>query len=303
MPMNPDTSFLPISIYVFMKAITLALALSLLLGGAAVQAQNTPARQELRAYYQQNVLPVVRQQRQKLEAQLTTSDKAQLTLYRAQLKETRQKAKALRQSFRPAGTPTGTRPPELTETQQQQQLQQLRAETKAILQNVSQLAQKYEGDIAKLAQEVQPQKEKWQADTKAILARTATPQQPAKAGKGKHQRHAGGMQRYFQPTSFLLLNPNAPTQTPTPAERGNAGVYPNPSVSTNQLEYEVRKAGPVTVELLDGRGNTLRTVAQEAKVEKGPHTLQVNVADLPVGTYYFKVTTRSGTETKRFVKE
>ncbi|WP_139923943.1 T9SS type A sorting domain-containing protein [Hymenobacter sp. DG01] len=290
-----------------MKAITLALALSLLLGGSAVQAQNTqarqgaPARKELLAYYQQNVLPVVRQQRQKLETQLTTSDKAQLTLYRAQLKETRQKAKALRQSFRLAGTPAGTRP-ELTETQKQQ-LQQLRTETKAILQNVSQLAQKYEGDIAKLAQEVQPQKEKWQADTKAILARTTTPEQPAKAGKGKHQRHAGGVRRYFQPTSFLLLNPNAPTQKPTPTERGNAGVYPNPSVSTNQLEYEVKKAGPLTVELLDGRGNTLRTVAQEAKVEKGPHTLQVNVADLPVGTYYFKVTTRSGAETKRFVKE
>lgn len=290
-----------------MKAITLALALSLLLGGSAVQAQNTqarqgaPARKELREYYQQNVLPVVRQQRQKLEAQLTTSDKAQLTLYRAQLKETRQKAKALRQSFRPAGTPAGTRP-ELTDAQKQQ-LQQLRTETKAILQNVSQLAQKYEGDIAKLAQEVQPQKEKWQADTKAILARTATPEQQAKAGKGKHQRHAGGMRRYFQPTSFLLLNPNAPTQTPTPTERGSVGVYPNPSVSTNQLEYEVKKAGPVTVELLDGRGNTLRTVAQEPKVEKGSHTLSVNVADLPVGTYYFKITTRSGAETKRFVKE
>lgn len=290
-----------------MKAITLALALSLLVGGSAAQAQNTqarqatPARKEIREYYRQNVLPTVRQQRQKLEAQLTTSDKAQLTLYRAQLKETRQKAKALRQSFRPAGTPAGTRP-ELTEAQKQQ-LQQLRTETKAILQNVSQLAQKYEGDIAKLAQEVQPQREKWQADTKAILARTATPEQPAKAGKGRHQRHGAGMRRYFQPTSFLLLNPNAPAKTPTPAGRGNAGVYPNPSVSTNQLEYEVKKAGPVTVELLDGRGNTLRTVAQETKVEKGPHTLQVNVADLPVGTYYFKITTRAGSETKRFVKE
>ncbi|MBB4600781.1 hypothetical protein HNQ93_001858 [Hymenobacter luteus] len=291
-----------------MKAITLALALSLLLGGSAVQAQNTqarqaaPARKELRAYYQQQVLPVVRQQRQKLETQLTTSDKAQITLYRAQLKEARQKAKALRQSFRPAGTPTGPRP-ELTDAQKQQ-LQQLRAETKAILQNVGQLAQKYEGDIAKLAQEVQPQREKWQADTKAILARSATPEQPAKAGKGWLLGGSGaGMRRYFQPTSFLLLNPNAPTQTPTPAGRGNVGVYPNPSVSTNQLEYEVKKAGPVTVELLDGRGNTLRTVAQETKAEKGNHTLQVNVADLPVGTYYFKITTRSGAETKRFVKE
>ncbi|GGG36539.1 T9SS type A sorting domain-containing protein [Hymenobacter glacieicola] len=293
-----------------MKAITLALALSLLLGGSAVQAQNTqqarqasPARKELREYYQLNVLPTVRQQRQKLEAQLTTSDKAQLTLYRAQLKETRQKGKALRQSFRPAGTPASTRP-ELTETQKQQ-LQQLRAETKVILQNVAQLAQKYEGDIAKLAQEVQPQREKWAADTKAILARTATPEQPQKrtAWAGKRQRHAGA-RRYFQPVTFLLLNPNAPVNASAGAERGNTlGVYPNPAVSTSQLEYAVKKAGPVTVELLDGRGNTLRTVAQQANVEKGQHTLAVNVADLPAGTYYFKITTQAGSETRRFVKQ
>ncbi|UOQ76326.1 T9SS type A sorting domain-containing protein [Hymenobacter sp. 5516J-16] len=292
-----------------MKAITLALALFLLLGNSVVQAQNTqahqgaPARKELREYYQQNVLPTVRQQRQKLEAQLTTSDKAQLTLYRAQLKETRQKGKALRQSLRPAGTPAGTRP-ELTETQKQQ-LQQLRAETKAILQNVSQLAQKYEGDIAKLAQEVQPQREKWAADTKAILARTATPEQQQKraAWLGKRQRHAG-TRRYFQPVTFLLLNPNASAKAAAGVERtNNLGVYPNPAVSTSQLEYGVKKAGPVTVELLDGRGNTLRTVAQETKVEKGEHTLAVNVADLPAGTYYFKITTSTGSETRRFVKQ
>ena len=70
-----------------------------------------------------------------------------------------------------------------------------------------------------------------------------------------------------------------------------------------QLDYEVQKAGAVTVELLDGRGNTLRTVQTESKQEKGPHTLAVDVADLPVGTYFFKQTTRTGAETKRFVKE
>ncbi|GAB3227384.1 hypothetical protein GCM10027346_10680 [Hymenobacter seoulensis] len=291
-----------------MKASTLTLAFFLLLAGPAVHAQNTqarhnsPARTELRTYYQQNVLPVVRQQRQKLEAQLSTSDKAQLALYRAQLRESRQKEKALRQSFRAAATPTEGKRPPLTEAQKQQ-LQQQRSETKAIMQNVSLLAQKYEGDIAKLAQEVQPQKEKWTADTKAILARTATPAQPEKVGRRHGKKHIGGPRRYFQPATFLLLDPNAPAPPRAATEATKAGVYPNPSVSTNQVEYEVKKAGPVTVELLDGRGNTLRTVAQEAKKEKGTHTLTANVADLPAGTYYFKITSRTGSETRRFVKE
>lgn len=296
-----------------MKAITLTLALFVLLMGSAAQAQHhsgrpaaSPARQELRTYYQQNVLPVVRQQRQKLEAQLSTSDKAQLAIYRTQLRETRQKGHALRQSLRPAdGAPAGTRPA-LTEAQKQQ-VAALRTETKGIMQNVALLAQKYEGDIAKLAQEVQPQKEKWATDTKAILARTMSPEQRETLSHQKGRRHhksGSSLSRYFRPAAFLLLDPNAPaTPAAAPAAGTAASVYPNPVTATSQLEYEVKKAGPVSVELLDARGNTLRTVAREASQEKGAHTLPVSLSDLPNGTYYFKITTRSGAETRRFVKE
>lgn len=286
-----------------MKAHTFTLACLLFLTAPALHAQTSspsgPAasRTELHTYFQQRVLPVVRQQRQKLEAQLTTSDKAQLVLYRAQLQETHQKSQALRQALRPA-TP-GSRP-ELTEAQRQQ-VQQLREETKAIRQQVSQLAQKYEADIARLAQQVQPQREQWATDTKVLRDQMAAAQPGASTRKaGRHPRLEGA-RRYFQPATFLLLDPNAPV--PGPAVGAGVQVYPNPSTTTTQLEYEVKKAGPVTVELLDGRGNTLRTVAQDARQDKGRHTLAVSVADLPLGTYYYKITTRTGAETKRFLKE
>ncbi|WP_045689015.1 T9SS type A sorting domain-containing protein [Hymenobacter sp. AT01-02] len=293
-----------------MKAFTCTLALWALLVGPAAVAQNlqtapaqsstAPARQELRAYVQQNVLPVVRQQRQKLEALLTTSDKVQLAIYRTQLRETRQKSQALRRSFRsPAsGETTST----LTETQKQQ-TEQLRAETKAILQNVEQLGLKYQTEIAKLAQEVQPQKEKWAADTKTILARTLTPEQSEALGRRKDRKlhRAGTMVRYFRPGAFLLLDPNKPA--PAARSTSTTSVYPNPTTAVSQIEYDLKKDGSVTVELLDSRGNTLRTVAQQTEQEKGPHTLAINVADLPNGTYYFKITTKDGAETRRFVKE
>ncbi|MBO0360025.1 T9SS type A sorting domain-containing protein [Hymenobacter sp. BT186] len=295
---------------------TLAAALLLLATATATLAQKPHeahqktghlARTEVKAYVEQNVLPVVRQQRQKLETQLASTDKAQLATYRTQLKDVRQRSQALRQSFRTsqsaasASSEPASPRASLTE-EQRQQLRQLHTETRAIMQNVTQLAQKYATNISQLTQEVQPQKEKWASDIQAIAAKNATPEQQQNSSRlpGRMQRHHG-TGRFFRPAAFLLLDPGTPTAA-EPALRGTS-LYPNPVVATSQLEYSVTKAGPVTVELLDGRGNILRTLAQEPKQEKGTHVLPVTLGDLAAGTYYYKITTRTGSETKRFVKE
>ncbi len=291
----------------------------LLAAAPASFAQTTPAaqttaaaparhegRHEARAYVRQNVLPAVRQQRQQLESQLTTADRAQLAIYRTQLREVRTQGRALRQSLRPAAgtaaTP-GTRPT-LTEAQQQQ-VQQLRAEAKGIMANVQQMAQRYTTDINRLTLALKPQQEKWAADLRALAPAAGKPETAARPGR--RPRRGGALGRLLQPAGFLLLDPNAPAPAAKPraqsAQSAQSLVYPNPATATTELAYEVTKAGAVTVELLDGRGNTLRTVAQNSKQDKGAHTLAVEVADLPAGTYFFKITTRAGAETRRFVKE
>ncbi|MDU0371796.1 T9SS type A sorting domain-containing protein [Hymenobacter endophyticus] len=279
---------------------SLALGAMLTITSLTSQAQQTgpaarPARAETRAYISRNVLPTLRIQRQKLEAQLSTSDKAQLAVFRAQLHDLRQRGRELRRTTAPGARPALTEP-------EQQLAQQLRTETRTLLQSVEQLARKYDADIARLAQELKPQREQWATDLQAITAQHPS---PATQPRPRKNRRSDGVRRFLQPAQFLLLQPEASTPTPA-APGGNAGlggVFPNPATAASQLEYEVTKAGPVTVELLDGRGNTLRTVTQAIKQEKGPHTLAVDVADLPTGTYFFKITTRAGAETKRFVKE
>lgn len=280
---------------------SLALGALLTLTSLTSQAQQTPgasqpARAETRAYISRNVLPTLRIQRQKLETQLTTSDKAQLAVYRAQLHDLRQRRRELGRAAAPADA--GARPA-LTEPEQQQ-AQQLRTETRTLLQSVEQLARKYETDIARLTQEMKPQREKWATDLQAIASRQPAPPTPQHARKN---RHPNGLRHLLQPAQFLLLQPEAPAPASAVGSAQPGGVFPNPATAASQLEYEVAKAGPVTVELLDGRGNTLRTVTQQAKQEKGLHTLAVDVADLPTGTYFFKITTRAGAETRRFVKE
>lgn len=88
-------------------------------------------------------------------------------------------------------------------------------------------------------------------------------------------------------------------ERPLPSSR----VYPNPATTTAYLDYELPKAGPVLLELLDGRGKALRTVTRHDKQPKGPHTFPVEVGDLPAGTYFLQLHTRAGAETRRFVKQ
>ncbi|WP_210517894.1 T9SS type A sorting domain-containing protein [Hymenobacter terricola] len=293
-------------------ALVLLVVLSATIAGMARggrhQREDRPIRREIKAYFQANIMPVLRQQRQKLEPQLTAADHAQLATYRTQLRALKEQGQALRHSVMPTDGPaTPATRPVLTEAQQKQ-AHQLRFEAKGIMLNVAQMAQKYDGAITQLTAEVQPQKEKWSTDIKAIVAKNATPehQQKLAAFQGRmHER--GGLRRFFKPAMFLLLDPNAPAAGS--AERGvesgvgNTSFYPNPAAPTSQLDYEVKKAGPVTVDLLDKGGNKLRTLVSDASEEKGPHTQQLDLHDLPASTYFYKITTKSGTQTKRFVKE
>lgn len=270
--------------------------------GGRHQREDRPMRREIHAYFQSNVLPVLRQQRQKLEPQLSAADRAQLATYRTQLRALREQGQALRHGVVPGNSSTGRTRSTLTDAQKQQ-LQALRYQTKGIMLNVAQMARKYDGTITQLTEEVAPQKEKWSADIKAIVTKNTTPEQQQKlAAASGRLRERGSLRRFFKPASFLLIDPNAPVASPE-ASIGNTSLYPNPAAPTSQLDYEVKKAGPVTVDLLDKDGNKLRTLLTEANAEKGPHTQQLNLQNLPAGTYFYKIITKGSTQTKRFVKE
>ncbi len=261
---------------------------------------NTPLRHDIKAYVEANVLPVLRQQRQKLETQLAPADQAQIVAYRAQLQALKTQSQALRQSLRPADAAPGTRPT-LTDAQRQQ-VHALRLQGKQIMLSVAQLALKYDANIQKLAADIQPQKARWATDLKAIVAKDATPTQQARLARWQgFAARRGGLGKLFKPAAFLLLDPSGPAENATPL--GGTSLYPNPAAATTQLQYDVKKAGNVSVELLDGTGSTLRTLIPETRQEKGTYTQSLNLSDLPKGTYFYKITTKSGSETKRFVKE
>jgi alkaline phosphatase D len=78
-------------------------------------------------------------------------------------------------------------------------------------------------------------------------------------------------------------------------------VYPNPAVADLQLQYALRRAGRVTVTLLDGGGRQLRTL-QDTEQPPGLYTLETGVADLPSGAYRLRIVAEGSVSTQAFVK-
>ena len=295
----------PHKLLTLLVVLLLSASITSLARGGRHRGKDHPMHHEVKAYFQANIMPVLLQQRQKLEPQLAAADRAQLATWRTQLKALKEQGRALRQAAAPADGSAPAGRPALSETQREQ-AHQLRFQAQGIMLSVAEMARKYDGPITKLAEEVQPQKEKWTTDIKAIGAKNATPEQQQALTERQGRRLGEGpgrLRRFFKPAMFLLMDPNAPAAGPAERGVGNSSFYPNPAAVTTQLEYEVKKAGPVSIDLLDKDGNKLRTLLPEASQEKGAHSQTMNLSDLPAGTYFYKITTKGGTQTKRFVKE
>jgi hypothetical protein len=297
-----------------MKKTTLKLLAALLVvvsatvAGVAHEGQHPrgadqPVHRELGSYVETKVLPMLQQQRQKLELQLSASDRVQLASYRAQLKDNRTRSQALFERLSSSTTPQGIRP-ELSE-EQLQQFRTLRTENWKIMQGVGQMAQKYSSIISQLMQEMQPQREQWASDMKAIVTKAATPEQSAHQPhlEGYRMHGFGGLHHLFRPATFLLRDPRPAATNAVEQTLVSTSIYPNPAAPTSQLEYQLKAVGPVTVDLLDNNGNKLRTLVSEPNAGEGVHTQALDLHDLAAGTYFYKITTKSGSETKRFVKE
>ena len=293
----------------------------LILSGVAVASpdrdKDKPGKQlrkELKGYLQANVLPVLKDQRTKLETQLSEQDRRQVAELRAKLHALGTQKRNLKKQAKASGG-------ELSEADKQQ-LEQLKTQAKGIMETAKTIASRYETNISSLRQEIAPQHKQWETDLKAIVEehKAALPvpqeQEHGKHGKhGKHHKHAMIMRRLIEmkPVAFLLWDhtrepgqhrhndrTDVPSVSPAQEISAPAVVYPNPTEVDNKVDFSVKKAGDVTITLIDEQGNVVKTVLDEYK-EKGQHTTTVSTSGLKSGVYYYKITTKSGTETKRFV--
>ena len=76
----------------------------------------------------------------------------------------------------------------------------------------------------------------------------------------------------------------------------NSGMYlyspfPNPTSGVVTLNYYLDKRQNISIELFDTKGTLVNTLISRAVHESGNHKVEVNVGELPSGTYTIRLST------------
>jgi len=269
-------------------------------------------RAEMKKYKDENVLPVMLTQRAKLEPAISTEDKAIIEQLRTKMNTHKSEMKAKREECKAKGAecekgkkrPRGHKGKRAFKNHED--FQQLRT-----------LVEKYKGDIEPLMAELAPKQKQWKTEMKTIkkkyLGEKMDGEMDEKHGhhrKGhhrhgpKHGKHKGGKKA----GKFLLLDPNKTTAENTLLDEReieevsvkNLKVYPNPSVTSNAVEYTVTSPGKVIVELRDKEGNVVKTV-ENTQREAGEYKLNVDLNGLKNGIYIYTIQTVDGLISKKFM--
>lgn len=274
-------------------------------------------REEMNTYREKEMLPVLREQRTKLEAMLSEEDRTDI----AQLRAKRPERRADHADFEPGQRP---RRPELTEEQ--------RAAMKADREQIKGLMEKYDGEITALLEEIESQQATWKEAMQEIAEKyapgdlrdrpergkrdagemrgkrrghdqqTETARRP---GKGQSP-HRGGKGRMDHKTmgkvQFLLMDPNAEVaarEVPK-NEFAEIRIFPNPSASRNTVNYQLKDAGHYRVELRDKDGLVLTVLSNQYR-EPGNYREEVDVLEYASGTYYLSIVGAEGVVSKKLV--
>ena len=103
----------------------------------------------------------------------------------------------------------------------------------------------------------------------------------------------------FRSSSLLGLNNNSKTEAENFKTKLKA--FPNPTVNSSALSFELFEAGSVTVDVYSITGSKVKSIS-EKNLSKGYGTLDLNVSDLPKGTYIVKFRSGVQSETTKFIK-
>jgi hypothetical protein len=105
----------------------------------------------------------------------------------------------------------------------------------------------------------------------------------------------------FNPNITCYNRPSQTLSNKAAAEQlQGLSVAPNPTEGAARLSFELKKAGAVTVRVLDVTGRVVAVVTNAAKLAAGTQVVQLP-ASLNAGLYVAAVSTEAGTQSVRFV--
>lgn len=275
-------------------------------------------RQESKTYIKAEVMPTVKSWRAAFDTKLSADEKNTINSVRASLQEQREAGKAFKKQMHEQRK-AGTEPTE----EQKAQMKQMHEQKKALMVNLKPIMENHSEELKDIKTSNQGQIETWKTALEAIRTKHLGDKAPHEGrgegprghhgdneGKGHYGgKHGGkGGLKMLKGHHFLLLDPNDTAADWEDEEESDdkvgtqSNTFPNPATNQQMLSFDTKMSGNVKVELLDSKGNVIKTVSNQQK-SAGSHSFRVDVNELPSNVYFYRITSPDGVETKRFMKK
>lgn len=287
-------------------------------------------KEEIKAYFDTNIKPVLTEYRTNLDNELTASEKQQITEVKEALKALKDSKKEMGKALREKRKNGEEITPE-----EEAEMRSTMREMRKLTQGLWDIADAHSAFFDNMFEATSTQRKEWKEDIHDIVkTHRESMKEEMEKGEGKlgedrlgkgqgfkkgrrgrghegfghHGKHRGNpMMALAGPHAevmFLLWDPSNPffgEEKSTEFEQ-NAVTFPNPAANGSSLQYKVNQSGSVKIVMLNAKGEIEATLL-EKQLEAGEYTLENNVSDLQSGVYFYKITTPEGTVTRRFVKE
>ena len=76
-------------------------------------------------------------------------------------------------------------------------------------------------------------------------------------------------------------------------------LYPNPASEKIEIQFTAKQAGEVKIEVISVAGNKVKEVKTDFTLSD--NRIEINLADIPGGVYFLRVTSSKGSYSKKFV--
>lgn len=250
------------------------------------------AHPEARKYFKENMLPVIKIQRQELDDAITEADKKRIEDLRTELNALRKQHFEKRKQFRLAE--------ERPSVEQRREMRAMRDEMYDLMREAEELADVYHDDIVEKLDALREQSSKWQNEMqqKFDCGNRRPAERPGRSfgyGKKNFRGNSPGNMLFKwlrTPEGFLLWDPDKPLpfqeNTPLTDDGIEIGLFPNPASESVQVTVQLDEETSVSITLMNKNGNALKTTKPE-KVSEGIFTQNFDTGDLDNGIYFVKV--------------
>ena len=231
--------------------------------------QSEELKKEILDYRNHEILPVIYQQRVKLEAELNDQAKKDITYLRNFLAMFRKNDIKSTNSNKIKGLNA---------------LKQIFKNHSDELEIGVRLVENYHDNVLRLNDQIKFDFSKWELEKQKIYKKYGVNYNPHIPKKS-----------FWKVLGFILLNPEFhPNANSQPIDNQSfinnvaSKIYPNPANETQTIQFNVPENSNIKIELFDSNGKLIRTCFNNF-IDKGYQSLLIDLKNIPSGNYFYKI--------------